>query len=87
MDLKSYLAPLDGVARDKFAGRCKTSKGHLQNVMYGIKTCSTNLAVHIERETKGAVTRQELRADWRMHWPELAQQAKASKARKESAVA
>ena len=79
MDLKSFLSPLDAAARDKFAGRCKTSKGHLQNVMYGLKTCSTNLAVHIERESGGVVTRKELRADWRLHWPELVPQRKARK--------
>jgi hypothetical protein len=73
MDLKTYLKSLpDEAAREAFAGRCQTSIGHLRNVMYGIKSCATDLAVHIERESGKAVTRQELRDDWANHWPELA---------------
>lgn len=72
MDLKTYLSPMSGEERDGFAGRCKTSRGHLQNVMYGLKSCATDLAVAIERESGGAVRRWELRpGDWWTHWPEL----------------
>jgi DNA-binding transcriptional regulator YdaS (Cro superfamily) len=70
--LKSYLAPLDSEQRDQFASRCGTSKGHLQNVMYGVRPCGTDLAVCIERETQLAVRRWDLRPDdWNKHWPEL----------------
>jgi DNA-binding transcriptional regulator YdaS (Cro superfamily) len=71
MDLKSFLSPMDAEARDQFAVRCGTTRGHLQNVMYGLKTCATYLAVHIERESGGVVRRWELRPDWDKHWPEL----------------
>jgi DNA-binding transcriptional regulator YdaS (Cro superfamily) len=72
MDLKTYLAPLSPEQREAFASRCSTSKGHLQNVMYGVRPCATDLAVAIERESGYLVTRPELRpGDWRNHWPEL----------------
>lgn len=71
MDLKNYLSPLPPDARDEFAQRCGTTKGHLQNVMYGLKTCATDLAVLIERESGLLVRRWELREDWFRHWPEL----------------
>lgn len=52
--------------------------------MYGYKPCAPEYAVAIEKETGGAVSRQELRPDdfWR-YWPDLpepkrsAQKAKA----------
>lgn len=72
MDLKAFLAPLDAEQRDQFASRCGTTKGHLQNVMYGVRPCATDLAVSIEKESAGAVRRWELRPnDWERHWPEL----------------
>lgn len=72
MDLKSFLAPMDAEQREQFASRCSTSKGHLQNVMYGVRPCATDLAVSIERESGHAVRRWELRPeDWYRHWPEL----------------
>lgn len=72
MDLKTFLTPMAGPAREEFAGRCETTKGHLQNVMYGIKSCATDLAVNIERESAMQVRRWELRPDdWHKHWPEL----------------
>lgn len=72
MDLKTYLSPLTAADRESLAKRCDTSRGHLQNVMYGIKACATDLAVAIERESHGAVRRWELRpGDWWKHWPEL----------------
>jgi hypothetical protein len=72
MDLKTYLKPMTDAERDAFAKRCETSLGHLKNVMYGQKSCATDLAVHIHRETDGAVPRWVMRPhDWRKHWPEL----------------
>lgn len=72
MELKTYLSPLTPEQREEFAKRCESTKGHLQNIMYGMKTCATDLAVHIDRESKGAVRRWELRPlDWHKHWPEL----------------
>lgn len=72
MSLRTYITGLDQQEREDFAKRCETSLGHLRNVMYGVKTCATDLAVSIERESRRAVTRQQLREDWARHWPELA---------------
>lgn len=72
MDLKTFITPLTKDEREKFAVRCGTTKGHLQNVMYELKTCATDLAVAIERESGYQVLRWELRQnDWWKHWPEL----------------
>lgn len=70
MDLKTYLSPMSVDDREAFAVACGTTRGHLQNVMYG-KTCAPALATAIERESGRAVTRKELRADWAAIWPEL----------------
>ncbi|MFA7291865.1 MAG: YdaS family helix-turn-helix protein [Rhodocyclaceae bacterium] len=77
MDLKTYFTALNMEQRDEFAGRCDTSRGHIQNVMYGQRPCSPELAAAIERESKGAVTRCELRPkDWLQIWPELERRTK-----------
>jgi DNA-binding transcriptional regulator YdaS (Cro superfamily) len=73
MDLKTYLSPLSLDQREAFAKRCGTTRGHMQNVAYG-KTCAPALATAIERETEGAVKRQDMRPSdyWRI-WPDLPQ--------------
>lgn len=72
MDLKTYWRTLTKEDREAFAGRCESTVGHLQNVMYRVRPAATDLAVAIERESGGLVTRQELRPeDWQRHWPEL----------------
>lgn len=59
--------------RRDLAARCETAPGHLSNVGYGYKPCGVALAVALERETKGAVTRRECRPDdWSVWWPDLA---------------
>lgn len=74
--LKAFLKSLpDDDARQAFAERCQASLGHLRNVIYGPKLPGPALCVLIERHTDGAVTRQDLRADWADIWPELAAQA------------
>lgn len=73
MELKAYLKSLpDEESREAFALRCETTLGHMRNVSYGSKSCGTDLAVLIWRESGGLVTREELRPDdyWR-HWPDL----------------
>jgi len=77
MNLRTYLKRLGPEATERFAVRCATSAGHLRNVGYKLRPCATDLAVRIERESAGEVTRQELRADWSDHWPELIGQAGA----------
>jgi DNA-binding transcriptional regulator YdaS (Cro superfamily) len=71
--LKDYLKSLAGDdGREKFASLCETTFGHLRNVMYGLRPCSAELAVLIERNSGGAVTRKDLRpSDWHRIWPEL----------------
>lgn len=73
MLLKPYLKTLDSEARrDAFAYSCGTTPGHLANVANGHRSCSTELAVAIERESKKAVTRPELCPEsWSARWPEL----------------
>ena len=72
MELKTFLGSLTDEERERFAQDCLTSVGHLRNVMYGYRQCATDLAVRIERYSRGQVTRQDLRDDWADHWPELA---------------
>jgi hypothetical protein len=74
MELRDYLRSLPSdIERAAFATRCGTTLGHLRNVGYGYKPCATDLAVRIESETAGSVSRPELREDWAAHWPELIQ--------------
>ncbi|WP_238455834.1 transcriptional regulator [Azohydromonas lata] len=67
----------DDEIRAAFAKRCETSLGHLKNVMYGYKPCSPELAVLVEKESGGRVTRPELRSDWHRFWPELVEKTAA----------
>ncbi|MDQ3270758.1 MAG: helix-turn-helix domain-containing protein [Pseudomonadota bacterium] len=71
MKLKNYLQCLSTTDREAFAKKLDSSTGHLQNVAYGYRPCAPALAVALERETGGAVSRQELRDDWQNIWPEL----------------
>jgi len=82
MDLKTYLSNLPEPEREPFAKKCGTTAGHLRNVMYGYKPCAPEYAVAIEKETGGAVSRQELRPDdfWRF-WPDLPEPKKTKTAK------
>jgi DNA-binding transcriptional regulator YdaS (Cro superfamily) len=72
MQFKTYFKNLPIDEREAFATCVKSTKGHLQNVAYGYRPCSPALAVAIEFETKGEVTRVEmLPNDWQQIWPEL----------------
>ena len=74
MNLKTYMASLAPTERDVFAESVVSTRGHLQNIAYGYRTCAPELAVLIEKATNGAVTRQELRPDdWQAIWPELSE--------------
>lgn len=86
MDLKTYMSQMDSDGRDDFASRCSTSKGHLQNVMYGFRPCSPELAVLIESNSAGAVTRRDLCENWKAIWPELIGTPGAPKVRKTQAA-
>lgn len=59
MDLKSFYSPLSTDERDAFAKACQTTRGVIQNVMYGVRPCSSDLAVQIERHSQGRVPVEE----------------------------
>lgn len=72
MDLKTYLSGLSQEARETLAHGAGTTYGHMRNVSYGHRPCSPELAAALERESKGAVMRWDLRPDdWHLIWPEL----------------
>lgn len=55
MELHQFLTAKPKADREEFATRCETTLGHLNNVMYGYKPCSVELAVAIERESAGEI--------------------------------
>jgi len=72
MDLKTFISGKSTPDRDDFAKRCGTTRGVLQNIMYGLRPCNPELAVSIDRESGGLVRRWDLRPeDWHRIWPEL----------------
>ncbi|MDP3651065.1 MAG: YdaS family helix-turn-helix protein [Rhodoferax sp.] len=74
MKFKSYFFGLAPVDRKAFADKVGTSVGHLNNFSYGTTKLAPAICVAIEKESRKAVTRQELRPDdWPHIWPELAQ--------------
>lgn len=76
MDLKTYFFDLPKEERSIFARKCGTSAGHMRNVAYGDRTASTELAVSVERESDGVVTRIDMFPDtYPDKWPELVERA------------
>lgn len=72
MDLKNYFFAMSNEDREVFSVKCGTTPGHMRNVAYGYKLPSTELAVAIEKQSKKAVTRQEMFPEtFRQKWPEL----------------
>lgn len=73
MNLRTYLdgLPRGGVA--DFARRINVSPVYLQQLAaeQDDRKASPTLCVVIERESVGAVPRQDLRRDWQAIWPEL----------------
>jgi len=65
--LKEYLADLSIEDRDKLATACDTTAGHLKNVAHGSRSCSVELAIALERETKGKLRCEDLcpDVDWK----------------------
>lgn len=73
MTLIQYLNSLPVAKRDDFAQRCTTSFEYLRQIGYGNRQCSPRIAVNLERESQGVVTRKSLFPnDWQQLWPELA---------------
>lgn len=77
MDFKSFFFGMQPAARDDFAKKCETTVGHLQNVAYGFRSASPELAVLIERISKKQVSRVDLFPEsFARIWPELAKPAR-----------
>ena len=72
MELIEHLKTMSAGDRGLFAQRCQTTDRHLTNVAYGYKPCGIALAVAVEKESKGLVTRKRLRPhDYWLIWPDL----------------
>ncbi|WP_426110998.1 transcriptional regulator [Massilia sp. PWRC2] len=74
MDLKTYTSAERGRATT-LAAELGVSLSYLSQMANGQCPVSPNRCVAIERVTGGAVTRPELRDDWRSIWPELIEQS------------
>lgn len=71
MQLRTYLTELTPDARARLAEACGTTVGHLLNCGYGQRQPNPALCVAIEKHTHAAITRQDMRDDWKEIWPEL----------------
>lgn len=72
MELKQYISSARGIA-SQLALQINVSPAFLSQMASGIRSVSAKNAVAIEKATKGAVSRKDLRpSDWNLHWPELA---------------
>ena len=72
MELTQYLKALPPGEAAAFAERCGVTFRHLQNITYGERQASPALAVAMERESGGVVTRKESRPDdWWAHWLDI----------------
>lgn len=79
MELRAYLDILPRGGVTEFAGRVGISTVYLSQIAarQDGREPSPDLSVRIEQETKGIVTRRELRSDWKRIWPELERREKA----------
>ncbi|WP_050476825.1 transcriptional regulator [Herbaspirillum rhizosphaerae] len=72
MTLIAYLNSLPPGKRRELAARCGTSFEYLRQIGYGNRPCSPLIAVCLERESQGVITRKMLFPDdWNKLWPEL----------------
>lgn len=53
--LKAYLSDMTIQERRTFAKECKTSLGNLNQIIYVSKKCSADLAIRIDKASKGKV--------------------------------
>jgi DNA-binding transcriptional regulator YdaS (Cro superfamily) len=73
--LRAYLNDMPSEKQDEFAKACKTTIGSLRTAMSKNSAIGPAIAVAIEKNSGGAVTRQDLRTDWADIWPELVKAA------------
>ena len=71
MNLHDYLEVDRGRVR-ALADAIDVTPAYVRQMATKHRPVSERMAVRIERATGGAVRRQDLRADWRDIWPELA---------------
>lgn len=72
---------IDIPTRRALAEKCGIGDDYLYQVLTGRKICSAELCVSIEKQSKGVITRQDLRpGDWHLIWPELVKARKQAKA-------
>ena len=70
MNLHTYLSTKESAT--VFAKRISVPFASLSNWRHGKRNIPINMAVLIEKETDGLVTRKEMRPkDWMKIWPEL----------------
>lgn len=70
MTLREYLSQKRG-ASVRLAKALEVSVSYLSQLASGVSPISPARCVQIEKETGGAVTRKEMRDDWKQIWPEL----------------
>lgn len=70
--LLSYLNSLDSESRVLFAQNCKTTVGSIRKYISTRQELNPVTCALIEKFSNKAVTRQDLRSDWDVVWPELA---------------
>lgn len=83
MTLSEYIRAQRGNGKT-LADKLGISLSNLSQIAHNSDGTSPARCVAIEKATDGAVTRKELRADWKAIWPELARpccKANAKKAR------
>src|SRR5260364_258152 len=72
MKLKEYLSTLERSGASQLAKLLEISISYLSQLASGTSSISPTRCVDIERAAGGKVTRQALRDDWHLIWPELA---------------
>lgn len=76
MDLKSYLSSLERGESSRLAERLGISISFLSQLSSGKSPISASRCIEIEKETKGLVSRKDMRPnDWAQIWPELIERA------------
>lgn len=80
MTLSDYIKAQRGNGKT-LADKLGISLSNLSQIAHNSESTAPTRCVAIERATGGAVTRQELRSDWREIWPELEHPCRKSKAR------
>ena len=73
MDIMTYLDTKQ-ITQSAFASSLGISPGLVYQWVKGLRPIAPGQCVAIERLTEGAVTRRDLRTDWREIWPELSEE-------------